>query len=147
MKIPLFLILGSLFLPGCATAPKSSAPVFSPPSVTKAWTSVSQAQSQARDIEALAPADLQPRISEIRTTLSTAQTDLAAYASQVASQTDQLNTANVHKNAAIEEAEKWHFKQEKGLREIWFWRLIILTEIGCVVGWLALRGGLKAFLP
>lgn len=147
MKIPWFLIFGSLFLSACATAPKSSTPVFSPPSVTKAWSSVSQAQDQARDIEALAPVDLQPRIAQIRSTLSTAQTDLAAYASQVASQTDQLNTANVQKNAAIEEAEKWHAKQEKGLREIWFWRLIILTEIGCVIGWLALRGGLKAFLP
>ena len=147
MKIAWFLILGSLFLTGCATAPKFSSPVFSPPSVTKAWSSVSHAQDQARDIEALAPADLQPRIAEIRTTLSSAQRDLAAYASQVSVQTDQLNTANAQKNAAIEESEKWHAKQEKGLREIWFWRLIILTEIGCVVGWLAMRGGLKAFLP
>ena len=136
----------TLTLTGCATSPKPSTPSYSPPNYTKAWQAVSQAQEEARNIQSVLPPELQPRVAEIRKTLSSAQSEIASYVSQVSIQTEKLNAATVEKNAALAESEKWHAKQEKGLREIWFWRLIILTEIGCMVGWLALRGGLKAFM-
>ena len=132
---------------GCATAPKTAAPVFTAPTVTKTWSAVSKARDTARDLEVAAPASLRPGIAALSTDLANAQQALSDYAASVGTQTDALNKAEADKNAALLQVSYLEGKREKALRELWFWRLVILAEIGCVVGWIALRGGIRAMLP
>jgi len=132
---------------GCATAPKPSAPLFTAPTVTKTWTAVSKARDTARDLEVAAPPALRPGIAALSTDLANAQQALSDYAASVGTQTDALNKAEADKNAALLQVSYIEGKREKALRELWILRLIILAEIGCVVGWIALRGGIRAMLP
>jgi hypothetical protein len=132
---------------GCATAPKPAAPIFTAPTVTKTWTAVSKARDAARDLEVAAPASLRPGIAALSADLANAQQSLSDYATQVGTQTDALNKAEADKNAALLQVSYIEGKREKALRELWILRLIILAEIGCVVGWIALRGGIRAMLP
>ena len=131
---------------GCATAPKASTPSFSPPAVSKTWTAVAKARDAARDLEASAPASVRPGIAALSSDLATAQQALGDYAQQVELQTVALTTAESDKNSALLEVASIEGKRQKALRELWFWRLVILTEIGCVVGWIALKGGIRSFV-
>lgn len=134
-------------LSGCATASKATAPSFSPPAVSQTWTAVSKARDAARDLEVAAPASLRPGIAALSTDLANAQQALSDYAASVGNQTDALNKAESDKNAALFQVSYIEGKREKALRELWILRLIILAEIGCVIGWIAMRGGIRAMLP
>lgn len=142
-----FLTVCLFGISGCATASKATAPSFSPPAVSKTWTAVSKARDTARDLEVAAPPALRPGIAALSADLATAQQALTDYASAVGTQTEALNKAEADKNAALLQVSYIEGKREKALRELWFWRLIILAEIGCVVGWIALRGGIRAMIP
>jgi Flp pilus assembly protein TadD len=149
---PLFMRSGAfsffilLALSGCATAPKQTAPSFSPPVVTRTWQAVAKARDTIRDLEATAPASVRPGIASLKEDLANAQHELGIYTSAVGTQTDALNKAESDKNAALLQNAYIEGKRQKALREVWIWRLVILTEIGCVAGWIAFRGGVKAFL-
>jgi hypothetical protein len=134
-------------LSGCTTAPATAATLFSAPTVSKTWSAVSKARDTARDLEVAAPAALRPGIAALSADLATAQQSLSDYATAVGTQTDALNSAEADKNAALLRVSYLEGKREKALRELWFWRLITLAEIGCVIGWIALRGGIRAVLP
>ncbi len=135
----LFAFIVSLELTGCATAPLPQA-TYAPSSsavlraVTAAKQSASALQSQVSTAEGIRT------LSALNASLDSSLTEVASYSAKV-------DAVSIALSKAEESANYWQAKQAKALKELWFWRLIILTEIGCVVGWIAFKGGVKSFLP
>ena len=71
--------------------------------------------------------------------LSKAQSDLIIYDKQVQSQARLLTKAS-------DEANYWHSKQTKALKELWLWRSIAIASILAVVGYIGLRTSWRFFL-
>ena len=71
--------------------------------------------------------------------LSKAQADLIIYDKQVQSQATLLTKAS-------DEANYWHSKQTKALKELWLWRSIAIASILAVVGYIGLRTSWRFFL-
>ena len=136
------LLAGAMTLSACAVK-RESVTRYSPPSVTKAWQSVSSAQAKAERLESKAPAELKPEIAELRVELTAAQTALGSYAKEVAEQTDQLNEAIDEKNSAVADAQNAWSKQRKALKELWFWRGIAILAAGVLLAGIGLKTGWK----
>ena len=75
-----------------------------------------------------------------------AQQGLVSYLGDVSSQTQLLNDAVSQKNQALTERDEWEGKQELALKKLWFWRMVVLIELGSVVVYLGLRTGWKFLL-
>jgi len=71
--------------------------------------------------------------------LSKAQADLGDYAKKVEAQTTLLTKAS-------DEANYWHSKQTKALKELWIWRAVALGSILAVAGWIGLKTSWRFFL-
>jgi hypothetical protein len=133
------LFLFAFILTGCATAPIPPA-TYAPSSsavlraVTAARQSASALQSQVSTPEGIRT------LSALNASLDSSLLEVASYSAKV-------DAVSVALTKAEESANYWQAKQAKALKELWFWRLVILTEIGCVVGWIAFKGGIKTFLP
>jgi hypothetical protein len=133
------LLTLALILTGCATAPIPQ-PTYAPSSsavlraVTAARQSASALQSQVSTPEGIRT------LSALNASLDSSLLEVASYSAKV-------DAVSVALSKAEESATYWHAKQAKALKELWFWRLVILTEIGCVIGWIAFKGGIKTFLP
>ena len=80
-------------------------------------------------------------------TLSALNASLDSSLLEVASYSAKVDAVSIALSKAEESANYWHEKHSSSLRELWFWRLVILTEIGCILGWIAFKGGVKSFLP
>lgn len=76
---------------------------------------------------------------EVVNALSKAQSDLIIYDKQVQSQATLLTKAS-------DEANYWHSKQTKALKELWLWRSIAIASILAVVGYIGLRTSWRFFL-
>ena len=131
MKLP-FLCLITIVLVGCThdnphsfIAPSSSAIVgelgLAKRSAIKAIGGDKKAAKQVVD------------------SLSKAQADLIIYDKQVQSQATLLTKAS-------DEANYWHSKQTKALKELWLWRSIAIASILAVVGYIGLRTSWRFFL-
>jgi hypothetical protein len=133
------LFLFAFILTGCATAPLPQA-TYAPSSsavlraVTAAKQSASALQHQVSTPEGIRT------LSALNASLDSSLTEVASYSAKV-------DAVSVALSKAEESATYWNSKHSSCLRELWFWRLIILTQIGCVAGWIAFKGGLKTFLP
>lgn len=76
---------------------------------------------------------------EVVDALSKAQSDLIIYDKKVQSQASLLTKAS-------DEANYWHAKQTKALKELWLWRSIALFSILAVVGYIGLKTSWRFFL-
>lgn len=139
----LFALL-ALALAGCA-ASSSRRPVsdYSAPSPVKVSASLQDAKAairvakkklEAQDTQAVAAA-----LAVAETKAEAAEESIVEYAQKTEAQTVKLNAAIDEKNAALDKVEYWHAKQIKGLKEIWFWRLLFGAEILAVLAWVGIR--------
>lgn len=131
MKLP-FLCLMAILLVGCThdnphafIAPSSSAIVGD---IGRAKDSAIKAQHGDKQAA-----------KQVVGSLSKAQSDLIIYDKQVQSQASLLTKAS-------DEANYWHSKQTKALKELWLWRSIAIASILAVVGYIGLRTSWRFFL-
>ena len=112
----LLIVLASILLIGCAHQDKAS---YTAPSVVGVRTS----------IEKLKPLITTPAGSAVIKELNSA---VDTYQAQVDQQAKDLAKAQ-------NDVVYWHQKQEKALKELWFWRGIAIVSILCVVGYIGIK--------
>ena len=95
---------------------------FTPPSAVEVQRSVAKVGEYVRPEGKTAYLDLQK--------------SLADYQKRVEAQTTLLAKAQ-------SDAEYWHEKQIKALRELWIWRSIALLTVACVVGYIGIKTAWK----
>ena len=127
--------LALAYLPGCAQSPKH-APSYAPSSsgVVKAVTA-SKAAATALRSEVTTPAGLRT-LADLHTSLDASLSEVSAYSAKV-------ETLSIALSKAEESASDYQAKQQKALKELWLWRIVIMAEVGAVVGYLAFRLGWK----
>jgi len=131
MKLALLFIV-LLGLVGCShgnphafIAPSSSAIVGDFAVAKKAAVRASQGDKEAA--------------KQVVEAVSKAQDDLVIYTKKVDEQASLLTKAS-------DEANYWHSKQTKALKELWIWRSIALASILAVVGYIGLKTSWRFFL-
>jgi outer membrane murein-binding lipoprotein Lpp len=108
-------VLCILCVAGCAHKEKVS---YVAPSVVAVRTSVEK---------------LKPLVKpEGKKEVSNLETAITAYEVQVDQQAKDLAKAQ-------NDVVYWHSKQEKALKELWFWRGIAIVSILCVVGYIGIK--------
>ena len=128
----LLLIVLSVVLVGCShgnphafIAPSSSAIVGDFAVAKTAAVKASQGDKEAA--------------KQVVEAVSKAQDDLVIYTKKVDEQALLLTKAS-------DEANYWHSKQTKALKELWIWRSIALASILAVVGYIGLKTSWRFFL-
>lgn len=131
MKLALLFIV-LLGLVGCShgnphafIAPSSSAIVGDFAVAKKAAVRASQGDKEAA--------------KQVVEAVSKAQDDLVIYTKKVDEQASLLTKAS-------DEANYWHSKQTKALKELWLWRSIAIASILAVVGYIGLKTSWRFFL-
>jgi len=129
------IALFAMFCSGCASAPKPVAS-YAPSSagVLRAVTSA-KAHATALRSEVTTPAGLRT-LDELNASLDSSLLEVAAYSAKV-------DTVSIALTKAEESANYWHEKQIKALKELWLWRIVIMVEVGAVLGYVGLRLGCK----
>ena len=107
-------ILAALLLVGCVHKQES----FTPPSSVEVQRNVAKVAQYIKPEGKSAYIDLQK--------------SLADYQKKVEDQSQLLFKAQ-------NDAEYWHQKQEKALKELWIWRSIAIASILCVVGYIGIK--------
>ena len=108
-------VLCILCVVGCAHPEKA---IYTAPSVVSVRTSVEK---------------LKPLVKpEGKKEVSNLESAITAYEVQVDQQAKDLAKAQ-------NDVVYWHEKQEKALKELWFWRGIAIVSILCVVGYIGIR--------
>ena len=111
----LFIAIVIGFLCGCSHQDKVT---YTAPSVVAVRTSVEK---------------LKPLVKpEGQKAISNLETAITAYEVQVDQQAKDLAKAQG-------DVVYWHSKQEKALKELWFWRGIAIVSILCVVGYIGIK--------
>jgi hypothetical protein len=120
-------LLGSLLacLSGCAHQQDHS---FIPPSSAAVVQDVISAKASA----VKAVKGDKKAAQQVVDALSKAQDDLGLYTGKVESQSALLSKVS-------DEANYWHAKQSKALKELWMWRAIALFSVLAVVGYIGIR--------
>ena len=131
MKIA-FLCLIAIGLVGCSHADPHA---FIAPSSTAIVGDIARAKDSAIKAQ---HGDKQA-VKEVVDALSKAQSDLGIYTTKVESQATLLTKVS-------DEANYWHSKQTKALKELWIWRSVALASILAVVGWIGLKTSWRFFL-
>ena len=109
------LLLALLLVGGCAHQDKVT---YTAPSVVAVRTSVEK---------------LKPLVKpEGQKAISNLESAITAYEVQVDKQAKDLAKAQ-------NDVVYWHSKQEKALKELWFWRGIAIVSILCVVGYIGIK--------
>ena len=119
--------LGALFvcLSGCAHQQDHS---FIPPSSAAVVQDVIAAKASA----VKAVKGDKKAAQQVVDALSKAQDDLGIYTGKVETQSALLSKVS-------DEANYWHSKQTKALKELWMWRTIALLSVLAVVGYIGIR--------
>jgi len=120
-------LLGALLacLAGCAHQQDHS---FIPPSSAAVVQDVISAKASA----VKAVKGDKKAAQQVVDALSKAQDDLGLYTGKVESQSALLSKVS-------DEANYWHSKQSKALKELWMWRAIALFSILAVVGYIGIK--------
>ena len=120
-------LLGALFacLAGCAHQQDHS---FIPPSSAAVVQDIISAKASA----VKAVKGDKKAAQQVVEALSKAQDNLGLYTSKVESQSALLSKVS-------DEANYWHSKQTKALKELWMWRTIALLSVLAVVGYIGIR--------
>ena len=118
-----FIICSSLFLIGCVSNEKQS--YFSPSSISLNQ-SVAKATSKVAAVTPFVKPEGAVALKELSNALFDAQVEVGKYVGQVDEQSRELAKAQ-------NDVVYWHGKQEKALKELWFWRCLALFTILCVV--------------
>ena len=120
-------LLGALFacLAGCAHQQDHS---FIPPSSAAVVQDIISAKAYASK----AVNGDKKAAQQVVDALSKAQDNLGLYTSKVESQSALLSKVS-------DEANYWHAKQTKALKELWMWRTIALLSVLAVVGYIGIR--------
>jgi len=109
------LLLAALLIAGCAHPEKAT---YIAPSVVAVRASVEK---------------LKPLVKpEGKKEVSNLESAITAYEVQVDQQAKDLAKAQ-------NDVVYWHSKQEKALKELWFWRGIAIVSILCVVGYIGIK--------
>jgi outer membrane murein-binding lipoprotein Lpp len=109
------LLLAVLLVGGCAHQDKVT---YTAPSVVAVRTSVERLKPLVRP--------------EGQKAISNLESAITAYEAQVDQQAKDLAKAQ-------NDVVYWHSKQEKALKELWFWRGIAIVSILCVVGYIGIK--------
>jgi len=128
-------ILTIALMTGCASAPKpltSYAP--SSAGVLRAVTSA-KASATALRSEVTTPGGLRT-LADLNASLDSSLLEVASYSAKV-------DVVSLALSKAEESATYWKAKQEKALKELWIWRIIIMAEVGFAVAYLGIRLGWK----
>jgi hypothetical protein len=131
-------------LAGCASSGrKHAAASYSAPSIVQVSASLQDTKSAIRVAkQRLAEqntAAAQAAMAVAETKAEIAEASVIDYAKKTEVLASNLNKAVDDKNAALDKVEYWHGKQVKGLKEIWFWRLLFGAEILAVLAWVGIR--------
>ena len=120
-------LLGALLacLAGCAHQEAHS---FIPPSSAAVVQDVISAKASAAKV---VKGD-KNAAQQVVDALSKAQDDLGIYTGKVETQSALLSKVS-------DEANYWHSKQTKALKELWMWRTIALLSVLAVVGYIGIR--------
>jgi len=118
-----FIICSSLFLIGCVSNEKQS---YFPPSSISLNQSVAKATSKVAAVTPFVKPEGAVALKELSNALFDAQVEVGKYVGQVDEQSRELAKAQ-------NDVVYWHGKQEKALKELWFWRCLALFTILCVV--------------
>ena len=119
----LIIICASIFLIGCAHNEKQS---YFPPSSIALNKSVATATSKVAAVTPFVKPEGTVALKELSDALFDAQVEVGKYVGQVDEQSRELAKAQ-------NDVVYWHQKQEKALKELWFWRCLALFTILCVV--------------
>jgi len=110
------IVCASIFLVGCAS--NKEIPKYTAPSVVAVKSSVEK---------------LKPLVKpEGKKAIENLEMAIKLYEYQVDQQAKDLAKAQ-------NDAAYWHGKQEKALKELWFWRSILIVSILCVVGYIGIK--------
>lgn len=124
------LILLAVLLTACSTPKQDTTPKFTPPSVVQVVKPIQEAKAKTAiaktqpDKEAIVKS-----LFEIEKSLEEAEKWSFELQRQIDAQTLLLNNSITDKNQALEQAEYWHQKQIKALRELWIYRGILIAAI------------------
>ena len=116
MKITYIIAILAMFcVVGCAHQEKAT---YTAPSVVAVRTSVEKLKSLVRP--------------EGQKAISNLESAITVYETQVDQQAKDLAKAQ-------NDVVYWHEKQEKALKELWFWRGVAIVSILCVVGYIGIK--------
>jgi hypothetical protein len=119
----IFIICVMGFFVGCAHNEKQA---YFPPSSIALNQSVAKATSKVAAVTPFVKPEGAVALKELSDALFDAQVEVGKYVGQVDEQSRELAKAQ-------NDVVYWHNKQEKALKELWFWRCLALFTILCVV--------------
>jgi len=112
----ILIVCASIILIGCASNKEKE--TYAAPSVVAVRTSVEK---------------LKPLVKpEGQKAISNLESAITSYEVQVDKQAKDLAKAQ-------NDVVYWHDKQEKALKELWFWRGIAIVSILCVIGYIGIK--------
>jgi len=130
------IICASAVLIGCASNEKQS---YYPPSSIPLNQSVAKATSKVAAVTPFVKPEGAVALKELSNALFDAQVEVGKYVGQVDEQSRELAKAQ-------NDVVYWHQKQEKALKELWFWRCLALFTILCVVIYIGAKMSWRLFL-
>jgi hypothetical protein len=161
------LFVPVLFCLVACTGPRVTHIRYSPPSAAPVRKAVQNAQDYARqakkdiadartapnpDAAELALQDADGQIDKLTEELLTAQTAIADYETKTGEQTEQLNTCDEQKNAALKQRDDEKEKASRASGKLWRTRGLLLAAVAWIfrtplLGLAKLLGGLIAKIP
>ena len=121
-------------LTGCASAPRTS--LSYAPSNSAVIKAVASAKNSASNLAAYVAPEGKAKLAALTASLDQAQFAVADYSAKVDEVSRQLGQA---REQVTYESEK----RMKALRQLWTLRIILLIEIGALLGYVGLRTGWK----
>jgi len=132
----IFIVCISGLLIGCSHNEKQT---YFPPSSIPVTQSVSKATSKVAAVTPFVKPEGAVALKELSNALFDAQVEVGKYVGQVDEQSRELAKAQ-------NDVVYWHGKQEKALKELWFWRCLALFTILCVVIYIGAKMSWRLFL-
>jgi len=137
IKMKNFLIVCAMgFFVGCAHNEKQA---YFPPSSIPLNQSVAKATSKVAAVTPFVKPEGAFALKELSDALFDAQVQVGKYVGQVDEQSRELAKAQ-------NDVVYWHSKQEKALKELWFWRCLALFTILCVVVYIGAKTSWRLLL-
>ena len=143
-----YLLLAlTFFLIGCSTPKKiNTTPQFSAPAISKVQKPIQSAKVRTETVlkadSAQPMASYREDLNYIWENIKDAEKYSQELDIEVQKQTQILNQVVLEKNRALEAVNYWQGKQEKALRELYFWRVSCFVIVSLIVALMAAKLGL-----
>jgi len=132
----LIAIVSIAFLVGCA---HDDPHAFIAPSNEAVVKNIDRAKKQAVAIRELVKPEDKKKVDDLIHDIADAQNQLSIYSMKVDKQATLLTKVS-------DEANYWHLKQTKALKELWIWRGLCLASALAVVAYLGLKTAWRFWL-